>query len=96
MEAGYRLHRFGGGDHPFLAGFEPLFRMQQTFRSKPDPNDGLPAADTQQADFGLDYHLPHEIRINSSYSRQFSSTGNRNLWQTGIIYRFLIPTWRGK
>jgi hypothetical protein len=95
MEAGYRLHRFGG-DHGFLSGFEPVFRMQQTFRSKPDPNDGLPATDTQQADFGLDYHLPHEIRINSSYSRQFSSTGNRNIWQTGIIYRFLIPTWRGK
>jgi hypothetical protein len=95
VEAGYRLHRFGG-DHVFLSGFEPVFRMQQTFRSKPDPNDGLPAADTQQADFGLDYHLPHEFRINSSYSRQFSSTGNRNIWQTGIVYRFLIPTWRGK
>ncbi len=95
IEAGYRLNRFGG-DHRILAGFEPLIRMQQTFRSQPDPNDGLPAANTQQPDFGLDYHFPHEIRINTSYSRQFSSTGNRNLWQTGIIYRFLFPTWRGK
>ncbi|UWZ82262.1 hypothetical protein [Occallatibacter riparius] len=95
VEAGYRLHRFGG-DHNLLAGFEPLFRMQQTFRSSPDPNDGLPAHDTQQPDFGLDYHLPHEVRINTSYSRQFSSAGNRNIWQTGIIYRFLFPTWRSK
>jgi hypothetical protein len=95
IEAGYRLHRFGG-DRGFLAGFEPVFRMQQTFRSSPDPNDGLPAHDTQQPDFGLDYHLPHEIRINTSYSRQFSSAGNRNLWQTGIVYRFLFPTWRSK
>ncbi len=95
IETGYRLHRFGG-DHGFLSGFEPVFRMQQTFRSEPDPNDGLPAANTQQADFALDYHLPHEIRINTSYSRQFSSTGDRNIWQTGIIYRFLFPTWRGK
>jgi len=95
IEAGYRLTRFGG-DQGFFARFEPLFRMQQTFRSQPDSNDGLPSADTQQADFGLDYHLPLEFRINTSYSRQFSSAGNRNIWQTGLIYRFLIPTWRGK
>jgi hypothetical protein len=95
IEAGYRLNRFGGG-HGFLTGFEPLFRMQQTFRSNADPNDGLPASDTQQPDFGLDYHLSHEVRLNTSYSRQFSSAGNRNIWQTGIVYRFLFPTWRGK
>jgi hypothetical protein len=94
IESGYRLNRFGGGT--FLSGFEPLFRMQQTFRSSPGTNDGLPTADTQRADFGLDYHLPHEVRINSSYSREFSSDGNRNIWQTGIIYRFLFPAWRTK
>jgi hypothetical protein len=95
VEAGYRLNRFGD-EKRFLALLEPVFRMQQTFRSKPDPNDGLPSVDTQQADFGLDFHLPHEIRVNSSYSRQFSSNGNRNIWQTGITYRFLFPTWRSK
>jgi hypothetical protein len=95
LEADYRLARFGGEDT--LAGrLEPVFRMQQTFRNQPDPSDGVPAADTQRADFGLDYRLPHEIRINTSYSRQFSSTGNRNIWQTGIVYRFLFPTWREK
>lgn len=95
VEAGYRLNRFGG-DHSFVSGFEPLFRMQQTFRSSPGSNDGLPATDTRRPDFGLDYHLPHEIRINTSYSREFSSAGNRNVWQTGIVYRFLFPTWRSK
>jgi hypothetical protein len=70
--------------------------MQQTFRAQPDGSDGLPAAGTVRPDFGIDYRLPHEVRINSSYSRQFSSTGNRNIWQTGIVYRFLFPTWRGK
>jgi hypothetical protein len=72
----------------------PVFRWQQTFRSSPDPSDGLPAANTNQADFGFDFLFPHEVRINSSYSRQFSSTGDRNIWQTGIVYRFLFPTWR--
>jgi hypothetical protein len=95
IEADYRLSRFKGGES-FAGRFEPVFRMQQTFRSQPDASDGLPATGTQEADFGLDYRLPHEVRINSSYSRQFSSAGNRNIWQTGIIYRFLFPTWRGK
>ena len=95
IEGAYRLARIHGEDS-FFGRFEPVLRMQQTFRSDPDSEDGLPSADTQRVDFALDYHLPHEVRINTSYSRQLSSTGNRNIWQTGIIYRFLIPTWRGK
>ena len=94
-EADYRLARFGG-EQSFLGRIEPVFRMQQTFRSAADSEDGLPVADKQRADFALDYRLPHEIRINTSYSREFSSTGNRNIWQTGIVYRFLIPLWREK
>jgi hypothetical protein len=95
VETDYRLSRFGGPESA-LGRLEPIFRMQQTFRNSPDSSDGLPSADTQRADFGLDYHLPHEVRINTSYARQFSSTGNRNVWETGIVYRFLFPTWKGK
>jgi hypothetical protein len=94
-EADYRLSHFGGTESA-VGRFEPVFRMQQTFRGTPDSSDGLPSVDTRRADFGLDYHMPHEVRINTSYSRQFSSTGNRNIWETGIVYRFLFPTWRGK
>ena len=95
VEADYRCLRFHG-ENSMIGRFEPVLRVQQTFRSQPDSEDGLPAADTQKVDFALDYHLPHEVRINTSYSRQLSSTGNRNIWQTGIVYRFLIPTWREK
>lgn len=95
FETDYRLSHFGGAESP-LGRLEPIFRMQQTFRSMPDPNDGLPSVNTQRADFGLDYHLPHAVRINTSYSRQFSSNGNVNIWETGIIYRFLFPTWKSK
>jgi hypothetical protein len=95
LESDYRLAHFGGEDS-IVGRLEPVARLQQTFRNSPDSSDGLPGADTQRVDFGLDYHLPHEVRINSSYSRQFSSTGNRNIWETGIVYRFLFPTWRGK
>ena len=95
VEAAYRLSQFHGEDS-LLGRLEPVFRMQQTFRNSPFPADGLPAADTQRTDFGLDYHLPHEVRINTSYARQFSSTGNVNVWETGIVYRFLFPAWKGK
>jgi hypothetical protein len=95
LEGDFQLAR-SGGQRSFLGRFEPVFRMQQTFRSGADSEDGLPAANTQEVDFALDYHLPHEVRIDTSYSRELSATGNRNIWQTGIVYRFLIPMWRGK
>ena len=95
MESEFHLTRSSSAN-AFRRGLQPVFRWQQTFRSGPDSSDGLPSADTNQADLGLDFHFPHEVRINSSYSRQFSSTGDRNIWQTGIVYRFLFPTWRGK
>jgi hypothetical protein len=95
VETDFRFARSTATDTP-LTRLEPLFRWQQTFRNSRDPSDGLPPADTQRSDFGLTYHFPHEVRINASYSRQFSSTGNRNVWETGIVYRFLFPTWRGK
>ena len=95
FETDYRLSHFGGADSAF-GRLEPVFRMQQTFRDKPDSNDSLPSVNTNEADFGLDYHLPHEVRINTSYARQFASTGDFNIWETAIVYRFLFPAWRGK
>jgi hypothetical protein len=95
IEAAYRLSQFGGANS-VIGRLEPVFRMQQTFRNAVDATDGLPSADTQRADFGLDYFLPNEVRINTSYSRQFSSTGNENIWKTGLVYRFAFPAWPGK
>lgn len=94
-EADYRLERFGGADS-FVGRMEPVIRMQQTFRFNNLASDGLPSVNTQRADFGLDYNLPHSVRILTSYSRQFSSTRNENIWETGVVYRFLIPTWKGR
>lgn len=91
----YRLANFGGMDS-FWGRMEPVFQMQQTFRSLPDPNDGLPSVNTQEADFGLDYHVTDTVRINTSYSRQFSPAGDINIWETSIVYRLLLPLWKGK
>jgi len=95
IETGYRLARING-ENGFFGRLEPLFRMQQTFRIHPDATDGLPSVNTQRVDFGLDYYLPHEIRIISSYTRQFASSGNSNIWNTELVYRFLAPAWPGR
>jgi hypothetical protein len=94
MESAYRLSQWHGPDST-VGRLEPLFRMQQTFRNSPGPGDGLPSADTKQADFGFVYHLPHEVRFDTSYSRKFSTAGNGNIWDLSLTYRFLFPVWRG-
>jgi hypothetical protein len=95
IEADYRIGAFGGFDS-LIGRFEPVLRMQQTFRRDTVVSDGLPLVNTQRVDFGFDYNLPHNTRILTSYARQFSSTENHNVWETGIVYRFLFPTWKGK
>ena len=94
VEADYRTQAFHGLDS-WVGRIEPVFRMQQTFRRDVFGKDGLPLVNVQRADFGLDYNLPHNTRIITSYSRQFASTGNSNIWETGIVYRFLFPVWKG-
>ena len=94
IESAYRLSQWNGPDS-WLGRLEPVFRMQQTFRDSAGQSDHLPAVGTQRADFGLDYHLPHEVRVNTSYARQFSSAGNENIWETTLTYRFLFPVWKG-
>ncbi len=94
VEADYRTPAFGGFDS-WVGRFEPVFRIQQSFRINNTASDSLPSVNSQRADFGIDYNLPHNTRILTSYSRQFSST-NTNIWETGIVYRFLFPAWKGK
>lgn len=94
-EADLGLTAFGNLN-PWVARLEPVFRMQQTFRIDNAGSDGVPSVDTQRADFGLDYNLPHNVRILTSYSRQFSSAGDVNIWETGIVYRYLFPTWKSR
>ncbi|MGO8934805.1 MAG: hypothetical protein ACLPLZ_11600 [Terracidiphilus sp.] len=97
IEADYRAKAFGGFDS-WVGRLEPVFRMQQFERNNIRANNGTLGVDTVRPDIGLDYNLPHETRILFSYSHQASnsSAGNDNIWETGIVYRFLFPTWKGK
>jgi hypothetical protein len=90
IEGAYRFSesgRLGRG----LKNVQPVIRGQQFFRSASGVNDQLPQADTQRVDFGVNYYFPHEIRLNGSYGRQFSTTGNSNNWTMDLTYRFLFP-----
>ncbi|ADW71173.1 hypothetical protein [Granulicella tundricola] len=95
IEGDYRLQKLGGSDS-WIGRIEPVIRMQQTFRRDTLVSDGLPLVNTERIDLGLDYNLPHNTRILTSYARQFSAAGNENVWETGIVYRFLFPAWKGK
>ena len=55
---------------------------------------GLPAANTREGEFGLNYYLHDGLKAVASYGRQFSSAGNLNLWTVGIAYRFAVPLGR--
>ena len=76
--------------HTELAG-----RAEQFFNGQISPDEalalGLPAANTREGEFGLNYYLHDGLKAVASYGRQFSSAGNLNLWTVGIAYRFLIP-----
>jgi hypothetical protein len=55
---------------------------------------GLPVANTREGEFGLNYYLHDGLKAVASYGRQFSSSGNFNLWTVGIAYRFAFPLGR--
>jgi hypothetical protein len=54
-------------------------------------SDSLPPVDTKQFEFGLNYYFLDGLKATSSYGRQFSSEGNKNVWTIGLTYRYLFP-----
>ena len=96
IQGAYRLSQLGGASSP-LGRLEPVFRMQQFFRSQHIAGDSLPATNVRRPEFGLNYYLPHEVRLNASYGREYvSRSTDFNVWEFGITYRFLFPLWPGE
>ncbi len=77
---------------------ELVSRLQQFYTGEISPETvtalGLPAADTREADFGINYFLADGVKGIFSYGRLFSSAGNFNQWSVGLAYRWLIPLGR--
>jgi hypothetical protein len=90
IEGAYRLSQFRGPGS-WLGRLQAVARVEQFYLGTPSPDDVLPGADTQKVNLGLNYYLPHNLRVTGSYGRQFSSLGNSNIWNVGVTYRFLFP-----
>lgn len=96
-EGAYRLSqvRFW---HKAMRSTELVGRFQQFFvgeaGSDADSELGLPPANTNQADFGVNYFLRDGLKGTVSYGRGFSTAGNYNQWSFGFAYRFLVPLGR--
>ena len=96
LQGAYRLSQLGG-EHAAVGRLEPVFRMQQFFRSQIIAGDSLPSHSMRDPQFGLNYYLPHEVRLMASYGREFiSQSTDINVWEFGITYRFLFPLWPGE
>lgn len=89
IEPAYRLSQV-----PFwrneLRRTQVVARLQQ-FHGGDLSSDDLPSVNTRQFEFGLNYYFMDGLRAVSSYGRQFSVDGNKNVWSIGLTYRFLIP-----
>jgi hypothetical protein len=78
-----------------LKRFQVLGRMQQVYPSNGGGN-GIPSVDTKRFDAGLNYHIRDNLRLVSSYGRQFNHPVDVNIWNFGFTYRFMFPLWFGK
>jgi hypothetical protein len=92
LESAYRLSQV-----PFwrdaLRRTQVVARMQQSFPGAL-PSDAVASVNTNMFEFGLNYYLMDGWRATSSYGRQFSFGGNKNVWTIGMTYRFVLPLGR--
>jgi hypothetical protein len=97
IEGAYRLSQVHFWQRA-MRRVEVVGRAQQLFAGQISAGDaeeyGLPDVNTRQGDFGVNYFLRDGLKTTASYSRQFSSDGNFNLWSVGIAYRFAVPLGR--
>jgi hypothetical protein len=93
IESAYRFQQLPVPQ--FARRIQTVVRMQQFFPLHGGGNS-LPGVDTHRIDFGLNYYIRDDIRLISSYGRNFSSQGNANVWNIGATYRFLFPLWPGR
>jgi hypothetical protein len=92
LESAYRLNQV-----PFwrdeLRRTQVVARMQQFFVGAL-PSDALPTVNTHMFEFGLNYYFMDGMKATTSYGRQFSAGGNKNVWTIGVTYRWVLPLGR--
>jgi hypothetical protein len=93
LEGAYKLDH--ASSYRAIQKVQFVGRMEQVFPQHGGGN-GLPSIDNKRFDAGLNYYLKDNLRLVSSYGRNFNSQQNLNIWNAGITYRFTIPLWFGE
>jgi len=69
--------------------------MQQFYVGRV-PDDDLPTVNTNLFEFGVNYYFRDDLRLVTSYGRQFAAdNGNMNVWTVGVTYRLAVPVGHG-
>ena len=90
LEAAYKLDR--ASPYAAIHKAQLVGRIEQVMPLHGGGN-GLPGIDNKRFDAGLNYYLKDNLRLISSYGRNFNHQQNLNVWNAGITYRFTIPLW---
>ena len=93
IEPAYRLSQVPFWQYA-MGRTQLVARLQQSWVGEL-PSDSLPAVNTRQFEFGVNYYFRDGLRGVSSYGRQFSEMGNKNVWTIGLTYRFAFPLGHG-
>jgi hypothetical protein len=80
----------------FFKNLQVAGRMEQFYVVHSGGSANLPGVDTQKFSFGMNYYIRDNLRLISSYGRQFSSQKDLNVWNFGSTYRFMWPLWPGR
>jgi hypothetical protein len=55
------------------------------------PTGSFFSEDTKQFEFGVNYYFMDGLKATTSYGREFTPSGNENVWVLGLTYRFVLP-----
>jgi hypothetical protein len=92
LEGAYKLDRVSR--YAVIQKAQFVGRIEQVFPQHGGGN-GLPQVNNTRFDAGLNYYLKDNLRLVSSYGRNFNHQQDLNVWNAGITYRFTIPLWFG-
>jgi hypothetical protein len=79
----------------FFRHVQLVGRMEQFFVRNGGGN-GLARVNEKRPEVGLNFQIRDDWRLESSYGRLFSRSGNSNTWNFGFTYRFVWPLWPGR
>lgn len=79
----------------FFRHVQVVGRMEQLFIRNGGGN-GLAIFNEQRPEVGLNFQIRDDWRLESSYGRLFSKSGDSNTWNFGFTYRFIWPLWPGR